>query len=97
MTVPTIPKQITLKHYIIDVILLLLCGAWLIKTFCIVGSPFWIECADETEFVMGQFNRTQFVSCYKDCGFTLKGTSGVIERFSADIQGPTFAWKCVLC
>lgn len=59
-----------------------------IKTFCIVGSPFWIECADETEYVLGQFNQTQFVSCYKDCGFTLKGTSGVIEEFSADIQGP---------
>ncbi|XP_063426625.1 filamin-A-like isoform X1 [Mytilus trossulus] len=53
------------------------------------GSPFWIECADETEFVLKQFKQTQFVACYKDCGFTLEGTSGLVEEVSADIRGPS--------
>ncbi|XP_076100088.1 filamin-B-like isoform X2 [Mytilus galloprovincialis] len=53
------------------------------------GSPFWIECTDETDFVLKQFKQTQFVACYKDCGFTLEGTSGLVEEVSADIRGPS--------
>lgn len=55
----------------------------------ILGSPFWIECTDETDFVLKQFKQTQFVACYKDCGFTLEGTSGLVEEVSADIRGRT--------
>ncbi|XP_062567856.1 filamin-C-like isoform X1 [Saccostrea cucullata] len=55
----------------------------------IPGSPFWIEVLDELEFVMDEFSHQQFFSVYQSAGFTFHGPSGLSEKFTVSIEGPS--------
>ncbi|XP_061194597.1 filamin-C-like isoform X3 [Saccostrea echinata] len=55
----------------------------------IPGSPFWIEVLDELEFVMDEFSHQQFFAVYQSAGFTFHGPSGLSEKFTVSIEGPS--------
>ncbi|XP_034327974.2 filamin-A isoform X1 [Magallana gigas] len=55
----------------------------------IPGSPFWIEVMDEIEFVMDEFSRQQFFAIYQSAGFTFNGPSGLSDKFTVSIEGPS--------